>query len=797
MKNSNIRRDLAARNCLVGENNVVKVADFGLARLVSQLGDADADIESAYTAHIGAKFPIKWTAPEGLAYNKFSSKSDVWAFGVLLWEIATYGKAPYAGVELANVYHLLDSGYRMECPENCPANVYELMRRCWQWEPSARPTFDRIHAELKQMFHEASSSTSDCSVVSLTTPTQSVHLSSFQMSTMLNVNSLSLRKQPSNSPQAPAPTQLPPKPPERSCSFKDVENLQQFVMPAGKLPPISSPPESMRASLASQETSASCALSLNKRQRSLTVVGGINVRNVSSSSNDNSVATKETTKALSNMILESSLSSSSLAVVQHQQHQQQTTSQIPNAAKIVGLNVGSKDQKVEEKTNLGGSNGVENHQNGCFIHNKFGTMPSASKLAAMAKNNINSNGKYQASNGTNGHSINTVCNGGGTVADSLANGNSSNYQNVNQAVEDLNEFQRVFTNLKKMQPILKHEVNQTNEVSKLEPAYNSKPRIFPKTITKNSASTVKKSTDHNESNVTQKKDSFELADTKPKVSEKKPKSHFDRYVPTRSSTTNLSSSASLTPLSSHHSTNTLRSSFNLNHHNHQLKQVDKTPTTPLKGSAEDKTNGTTNEGASSSIEYASFNIKPSQYKQTGIFLPVNNLNDQKLGLFKKELSMLKIIKDELELLVQKLRNIQKERNNITKIITNSAMMSSNVTNFDQFVKSINEFHSRAYQEINILDSFNDTISQLKTRLRQLLTTIKSNCVINGHVEHIEMIDDDIMEKVVTKNGNMDWKQLEANLTALSKTFNEFTQILDKLNCIYTQQSLISSNLTNA
>jgi abelson tyrosine-protein kinase 1 len=112
-----IHRDLAARNCLVGDNHLVKVADFGLVRLIQSSGAND---DNAYTAHIGAKFPIKWTAPEGLAYNKFSSKSDVWAFGVLLWEIATYGKSPYPGVELANVYHLLDSGYRMDKPNDCP-----------------------------------------------------------------------------------------------------------------------------------------------------------------------------------------------------------------------------------------------------------------------------------------------------------------------------------------------------------------------------------------------------------------------------------------------------------------------------------------------------------------------------------------------------------------------------------------------------------------------------------------------------------------------------------------------------
>lgn len=83
----------------------------------------------------------------------------MWAFGVLLWEIATYGKSPYPGVELANVYHLLDSGFRMECPENCPANIYDLMRKCWQWEPVNRPTFEQIYKDLENMFHDASSAT--------------------------------------------------------------------------------------------------------------------------------------------------------------------------------------------------------------------------------------------------------------------------------------------------------------------------------------------------------------------------------------------------------------------------------------------------------------------------------------------------------------------------------------------------------------------------------------------------------------------------------------------------------------
>jgi len=142
-----IHRDLAARNCLVGDNHIVKVADFGLARLIC---------EDSYTAQPGAKFPIKWTAPEALAYNKFTTKADVWAFGILLWEIATYGMTPYPGVELTDVYQLLETGYRMECPPGCPAKIYNLVRECWKWNSEDRPDFKMIHYDMENMFQESS-----------------------------------------------------------------------------------------------------------------------------------------------------------------------------------------------------------------------------------------------------------------------------------------------------------------------------------------------------------------------------------------------------------------------------------------------------------------------------------------------------------------------------------------------------------------------------------------------------------------------------------------------------------------
>lgn len=139
-----IHRDLAARNCLVDTGMVVKVADFGLSRLLK--------LEDSYTAQAGAKFPIKWTAPESLSYNKFTTRSDVWAFGILLWELATCGKSPYAGIDLYAVLDKLESGYRMPRPEGCPAEVYQLMRECWQWEPDRRPAFRDIRQRLETMF---------------------------------------------------------------------------------------------------------------------------------------------------------------------------------------------------------------------------------------------------------------------------------------------------------------------------------------------------------------------------------------------------------------------------------------------------------------------------------------------------------------------------------------------------------------------------------------------------------------------------------------------------------------------
>lgn len=137
-----IHRDLAARNCLVGENYVVKVADFGLARYV---------IDDEYTSSGGAKFPIKWAPPEVLGYTRFSSKSDVWAYGVLMWEVFTCGKIPYGRAANAEVVEQVQHGQRLPRPPACPSDVYQVMRSCWEKKPDARPSFRSVKTQLEKI----------------------------------------------------------------------------------------------------------------------------------------------------------------------------------------------------------------------------------------------------------------------------------------------------------------------------------------------------------------------------------------------------------------------------------------------------------------------------------------------------------------------------------------------------------------------------------------------------------------------------------------------------------------------
>ncbi|KAM4695228.1 tyrosine-protein kinase FRK [Discoglossus pictus] len=149
-----IHRDLAARNVLVGENSVYKVADFGLARVF----ETEQEI---YEQKSEIKLPLKWTAPEAVRENRFTVKSDVWSFGVLISEIVTFGKMPYPGFTGRMTLEKLEEGYRMPQPPNCPLDLYNIMLECWNKSPEDRPTFETLQWRLEDFFELEPSSYAD------------------------------------------------------------------------------------------------------------------------------------------------------------------------------------------------------------------------------------------------------------------------------------------------------------------------------------------------------------------------------------------------------------------------------------------------------------------------------------------------------------------------------------------------------------------------------------------------------------------------------------------------------------
>lgn len=139
--NNFVHRDLAARNVLVSDDNIAKVSDFGLTKEASSIQDT-------------AKLPIKWTAPEALREKNFSTKSDVWSYGILLWEIYTFGRVPYPRIPLKDVVPRVEKGYKMDCPDGCPEVVYNVMKQCWNLDPAARPTFQKLKEWLQHLTGE-------------------------------------------------------------------------------------------------------------------------------------------------------------------------------------------------------------------------------------------------------------------------------------------------------------------------------------------------------------------------------------------------------------------------------------------------------------------------------------------------------------------------------------------------------------------------------------------------------------------------------------------------------------------
>ncbi|XP_060769292.1 tyrosine-protein kinase Fer isoform X1 [Neoarius graeffei] len=137
-----IHRDLAARNCLVGENNLLKISDFGMSR---------QEDDGIYSSSGFKQIPIKWTAPEALNYGRYSSESDVWSYGILLWETFSLGVCPYPGMTNQQAREQVEKGYRMLCPQKCPDEVYKIMQRCWDYKPENRPKFAEILRELSSV----------------------------------------------------------------------------------------------------------------------------------------------------------------------------------------------------------------------------------------------------------------------------------------------------------------------------------------------------------------------------------------------------------------------------------------------------------------------------------------------------------------------------------------------------------------------------------------------------------------------------------------------------------------------
>uniref|UniRef100_A0A8D0E2L5 Tyrosine-protein kinase n=1 Tax=Salvator merianae TaxID=96440 RepID=A0A8D0E2L5_SALMN len=135
-----IHRDLAARNCLVTEKSSLKISDFGMSR---------EQEDGIYSCAGGMKqIPVKWTAPEALAYGRYSSESDVWSFGILTWEAFSLGAPPYPNMSNQQAREFVDKGMRLSAPEQCPEDVYQLMLRCWEHEPQKRPNFSILRKEL-------------------------------------------------------------------------------------------------------------------------------------------------------------------------------------------------------------------------------------------------------------------------------------------------------------------------------------------------------------------------------------------------------------------------------------------------------------------------------------------------------------------------------------------------------------------------------------------------------------------------------------------------------------------------
>ncbi|KFV77231.1 Tyrosine-protein kinase ZAP-70, partial [Struthio camelus australis] len=141
-----VHRDLAARNVLLVNQHYAKISDFGLSKALG------AD-DSYYKARTAGKWPLKWYAPECILYHKFSSKSDVWSYGVTMWEAFSYGQKPYKKIKGPEVISFIEQGKRMDCPVDCPAEMYALMQQCWTYRWEERPGFISVENTIRSYYY--------------------------------------------------------------------------------------------------------------------------------------------------------------------------------------------------------------------------------------------------------------------------------------------------------------------------------------------------------------------------------------------------------------------------------------------------------------------------------------------------------------------------------------------------------------------------------------------------------------------------------------------------------------------